>query len=204
MRRDALFQLASHSSSLSCRSPGFHARVGLIPEIPALVIDAHRCHIVGRKWNFLVSADLDDAAFAYSHLLENSSILELHGNDMIAETGLFRVFQMFRTPTGNGYQPFHCNPPAEVESITGSRIVRYGDGPVHPAEAKDKRTHFRNRELPTRRSGFTRRRFTLASFDYLGGRDLPRPSKSTWSRDKSPAPTVARAKLPASIASGNS
>src|SRR5260370_33372151 len=136
-RADSLFRHASHSSSLSCRSPAFRACVGLVSEIPALVIDAHRCHIVGRKWNFLVSADLDDAAFAYSHLLENSSILEVHGNDLIAETGLFRVFQMFRTPTGNGYQPFHCNPPAEVESITGSRIVRYGGEPVYPGRDEE-------------------------------------------------------------------
>src|SRR6266481_247625 len=137
MRRDALFQLASASWLLSRCGPGFHARVGLVSEIPALVIDAHRCHIVTSKWNFLVSADLDDAAFAYGHLLENSSILQLHGNDLIAETGLFRVFQMFRTPTGNGYQPFHCNPPAEVESITGSRIVRYGGEPVYPGRDEE-------------------------------------------------------------------
>ncbi len=44
----------------------------------------------------------------------------------------------------------------------------------------------------------------LASFEYFGGRALPPPSNRGWSRDTNPAPTVASAKLPASIASGNS
>src|SRR5712664_2071398 len=42
----------------------------------------------------------------------------------------------------------------------------------------------------------------LASFEYFGGRALPPPSNSGWSRDTNPAPTVASAKLPASIARG--
>src|SRR6266403_1002703 len=47
-------------------------------------------------------------------------------------------------------------------------------------------------------------RIYLASFEYLGGRDLALPSNRGWSRDNNPAPTVASAKLPASIARGNS
>src|SRR5260370_6923511 len=128
-RADSLFRHASHSSSLSCRSPAFRACVGLVSEIPALVIDAHRCHIVGRKWNLLVSADLDDAAFAYSHLLENSSILQLHGNDLIAETGLFPAFQLFRTPTANGYHPFLCSPHPTPQRIPYIPFTRHHPQP---------------------------------------------------------------------------
>src|SRR6266704_2846530 len=47
-------------------------------------------------------------------------------------------------------------------------------------------------------------RIYLASFDYFGGRYLPLPSNRGWSRENDPAPTVASAKLPASMARGNS
>src|SRR5205807_10593761 len=112
------------------RSPAFGARVGLVPEIPALVIDAHRRHVVGRKGNLLVPADLDNAAFAYDNLLENSCILQLHGDNLITKAGFFRVLQVFRTPTGNRNQPFHYKPPAELE-YRGSGIVRYSGGAVY-------------------------------------------------------------------------
>src|SRR5260370_14850517 len=86
-----------------------------------LVIDAHRCDVFARKWNLPVPAYLDNAATVDDHSLENSSILELHGNNLRTETSLFRAFQVFCTPTGNGYQPFHLDSSSRNQKYQGER-----------------------------------------------------------------------------------
>ena len=58
-------------------SSAFDAHVGFFPEIPALVIDAHRCYFLGRKRNFLVSSNFDNAAFAGDNLVEAPAVSEL-------------------------------------------------------------------------------------------------------------------------------
>src|SRR5260370_38639340 len=103
------------------------------------MIDVHRCHVIGRKWNFLVSADLYDATLTNHHLLEFSVILEFHGNDLITYAGFFRASQVFHTATGNGHQPFHCKPPAEDETAAGPELERKGSAAAYPGGPRNKR-----------------------------------------------------------------
>ncbi len=166
---------------------------------------------------------LYDASFAYDHLIENSLILEFHRDNLISNTCLFRALQMFCTPTRNGYQPFHRNPPTLESNRAGTASYDTAKVLSTVAGTKNKRTYFKDGSM--RLLGFLIPQFSLAdsgfllgnwplrvsttkahlaNFEYLGGREPPLPSNRGWSRETSPAPTVASAKLPASTARGNS
>jgi len=85
----------------SGRSPTFAACVRALSEIPTLVIDAHRCHIIRRKRNFLVPPDLYNAALTREDLIERSTVPEFHGNYLIAYACLTSSFQVINKRTGN-------------------------------------------------------------------------------------------------------
>lgn len=67
---------ATSWESSGCR-PAFDSCVRPVPEIPAVVIDAHGCDFLRRKRDFLVSSDLDDAALAGNNLVEMPAVPEV-------------------------------------------------------------------------------------------------------------------------------
>lgn len=67
---------ATSWESSGCR-PAFDSCVRPVPEIPAVVIDAHGCDFLRRKRDFLVSSDLDDAALAGNNLVEMPAVPEI-------------------------------------------------------------------------------------------------------------------------------
>jgi hypothetical protein len=107
----------------------------LVSKIPVLVSNPHGNHVLCRKWNFLVPADLYDTALAYDHLLKYSFILEPHRNNLITESGFFLAFEMFRARTRKGCQPFHHS--LQPSELAGSGILRYGDGVVYHREGEE-------------------------------------------------------------------
>jgi hypothetical protein len=85
------------AARLSGSGPAFGAYVRTIPEIPALVVDAHGSNVIGSKRNFGVTPDLDNAALAYDNLFEASTVPELHCDDLVSHTGLRSSFQLIET-----------------------------------------------------------------------------------------------------------
>jgi hypothetical protein len=69
-------------------SPTFAADVRPISEIPMLMIDAHRCHVIRLKRNFPVPSDLNNTALARSYLIERSPVLEHYRDYLVADACL--------------------------------------------------------------------------------------------------------------------
>jgi hypothetical protein len=82
---------------LSGSGPAFGAYIRTIPEIPALVVDAHGSNVLRNKRNFGVTPDLDNAALAYDNLFEASTVLKLHCDDLVSDTGFRSSFQLIET-----------------------------------------------------------------------------------------------------------
>src|SRR6267143_2842985 len=101
------FTEAARSSS---RSPALYAYIRPLSEIPALVIEVYRNHVLRRKRNFLIPTDLDDAAFTGDDLIESSSVLEFHRDNLITDACFFCLFQDVDTSTRNWNYTFHFIP----------------------------------------------------------------------------------------------
>jgi hypothetical protein len=61
------------------------------------VVDTHRSYVLWSKRNFGVTPDLDNATLAYDNLFEASTVLELHCDDLVSDTGLRSSFQLIET-----------------------------------------------------------------------------------------------------------
>jgi hypothetical protein len=85
------------AARLSGSGPAFGAHVRTIPEIPALVVDAHGSNVLRNKRNFGVTPDLDNAALAYDNLFEASTVLKLHCDDLVSDAGFRSSFQLIET-----------------------------------------------------------------------------------------------------------
>jgi len=92
------------------RGTSLEAHIGLVTEIPALVVDAYRSNVLRRKGNLLEAADFDDAAFAGGHLIEMSSVLESDGNNLVTDAGFRSSLQLIDKTAGNRHYVFHCIP----------------------------------------------------------------------------------------------
>jgi hypothetical protein len=87
--------------SLRGRGFGFGAHAGRASEIPILVIDADRSHILGRKRDFFVTTDFNKTAFTGDDLIKGSAIPELHGDYLIAYACFSSSFQEIDKTAGN-------------------------------------------------------------------------------------------------------
>jgi len=97
----SVFYRAAPAAGTSGGSPTLAACVRAVPEIPTLVIHAYRCHVIRRKRNFRIPADLDNAALAHDDLLESSAVFEFHRDNLVADTCLFSLFQVIDASTRN-------------------------------------------------------------------------------------------------------
>ena len=86
-------------------SIGLAACVRDISEIPPPVIDGYRRHFIRLKRNFLVPADLYNAALTRNDLLESSTVPEFKRNHLITYACLCSSFQevdkLTRSPSEN-------------------------------------------------------------------------------------------------------
>ena len=92
---------AANEARLSPCSPAFAACVRPIPEIPALVIDAHGRDFSRRKRDFLVTADLYNATLTRDDLIESSAVPKFYGNYLVAYACLLSLFQVIGKHTRN-------------------------------------------------------------------------------------------------------
>lgn len=99
---------STYVNYLSCAGrPSLHARIRAVSEIPNLVIHADPGDFGRRERDFVVSPDLDDAAFAHDGLIEASAVLEFHGDYLIPNARLRCLPQMREAFLGNGKQALH-------------------------------------------------------------------------------------------------
>jgi hypothetical protein len=94
-------KLEATPSRSSGRSPTLGASVRSIPEIPTLMINAHRRNVFSRKRNLFETPDLYNAALTRGDLIERSTVDEFHGNYLITDACLFIPFQMIDKSGGN-------------------------------------------------------------------------------------------------------
>jgi hypothetical protein len=96
------FRVKNHRQKRSSRrSPTLGPCARPISEIPTLVIDFYQCHVIRHKRNFLIPADLYDAALARNDLVEKSAVLEFYRDNLITDPCLFNSIQVIDTSTRN-------------------------------------------------------------------------------------------------------
>ena len=72
----------SRRPELSGGSPALAACIRFVSEIPTLVIDAHRCHVITRKRNFLIAPNFYNATLTYDNLIKGPAVLEFHRDNL--------------------------------------------------------------------------------------------------------------------------